>query len=412
MKIYHSSDMTGAGAAAAAKNYPQDYATSRAAWQRDRMDMEGRGVFLPAVQSYLPQQWKSNRQLAQDEMEKLAMDMMYNGSMMGHNGGPSMAMDAPFLLNTDPNSAVPALLTTTIDPDIFRVLFAPNRAAEALGGEIKRGTWLDDIIYFPVVDATGEVSSYGDYNENGNAGINVNWPARQSYLFQVIKEYGEREVERGGLARINWVSEIDRAAALTIAKFLNMSYLFGIMGLQNFGLANDPNLSPALTPGIKAAGGVNWILDGHINATANEIYADFQAMFYQMVIQTGGLVETDAEMRLLLSPGASVAMGATNSFGVNVGDLIEKNFPNVDMVTIPQYAAQSAVMPQGVDAGEWVQLLVMEIEGQKTAFPAYSEKMRAHPVIRARSSFSQKVSAGTWGTVVRGPMAIVQMVGV
>jgi hypothetical protein len=38
--------------------------------------------------------------------------------------------------------------------------------------------------------------------------------------------------------------------------------------------------------------------------------------------------------------------------------------------------------------------------------------MRAHPVIRARSSFSQKVSAGTWGTVVRGPMAIVQMVGV
>ena len=51
------------------------------------------------------------------------------------------------------NSAVPALLTTTIDPDVFRVLFSPNRAAEAMGGEVKRGTWLDDVIYFPVIEA-------------------------------------------------------------------------------------------------------------------------------------------------------------------------------------------------------------------------------------------------------------------
>ena len=170
MKIHQTGEQGSAAAAAAAANYPQDYATARAAWGMDRSEWEGRGVILRDVQSYLPQGWKRNNTLAQDEMAKMAMDMAYGG--FGHNGGPPLAMDAPFLMQTDPNSAVPALLTTTIDPDIFRVLFAPNRAAEALGGEIKRGTWLDDIIYFPVVDATGEVSSYGDYNENGNAGIN------------------------------------------------------------------------------------------------------------------------------------------------------------------------------------------------------------------------------------------------
>jgi hypothetical protein len=281
-----------------------------------------------------------------------------------------------------------------------------------MDGEVKRGSWIDDLIFFPVVEATGEVSSYGDYNENGNAGVNVNWPARQNYIFQVIKEYGEREIERGGLARINWVAEIDRAAALTISKFLNMSYLFGMQGLMNYGLANDPNLGAALTPGIKAAGGTQWIVGGRINGTANEIYADIETMFYQLVVQTGGLVETDDEMRLLMSPGASVAMTATNSFGVNVGDLLQKNFPNIEIVTIPQYAARSSVMAQGVAAGEWVQLFAQSIEGQKTAFPAYSEKMRAHPVVRARSSFSQKVSAGTWGTVMRMPAAVVQLVGV
>jgi hypothetical protein len=391
----------------------ETYSSARAAWQADRADMEARGIFLPHVQAYLPQSWKNNAGLAEDEMNKLAQDMFPQYGM-GHNGGPAwgMAMDAPPMILTDPNSAVPAMLTTTIDPDIFRVLFSPNKAAEALGGEVKRGGWLDDVIFFPVVEATGEVSSYGDYNENGNAGINVNWPSRQNYLFQVIKEYGEREVERGGLARINWVSEIDRAAAVTIAKFINLAYLFGIAGLFNFGLSNDPNLSASLTPSVKAAGGNRWVTSGVVTATANEIYTDFESLFYQLVVQTGGLVEPDSDMRLLLSPPTSVALTATNSFGVNVGDLLLKNFPNVEIITIPQYAQRSNVMPQGIPAGEFVQLMALEVEGQKTGFPAYSEKMRAHPVIRARSSFSQKVSAGVWGSVIRMPAAIASMIGV
>ena len=390
----------------------QNWNTAKTAWQADRADLEARGVILPHVQSYLPEDWKANPRIAQDQLERMASDMMMGYSRMGHNGGPNMAMDAPPILFTDPNSAVPALLTTTIDPDVFRILFMPNRAAEAMGGEVKRGTWIDDIIYFPVVEATGEVSSYGDYNENGNAGVNVAWPARQNYIFQCIKEYGEREVERGGLARINWVSEIDRAAALTIAKFLNLSYIFGVAGLQNYGMANDPNLSAALTPATKAAGGTAWILNGVMNATANEVYADFETMFQKLVIQTGGLVEPDSDMRFLMSPGSSVALTITNSFGVNVGDLLKKNFPNIDLITVPQYAAKSTQMPQGVAAGEFVQLMALEVEGQKTGFPAYSEKMRAHPVIRARSAFSQKVSAGTWGSVIRMPAAMVQMLGV
>jgi hypothetical protein len=388
----------------------QNLSSARAAWQSDRAEWESRGVHLPGVISYTPNGWRNNAQLAQDEMAQMTQDVMgYGYGGYGHN---SMAMDAPPILFTDPNSAIPALLTTTIDPDIFRILFSANKAVESLGGEVKRGDWLQDIIYFPVVEATGEVSSYGDYNENGNAGINVGWPARQNYLFQVIKEYGEREVERGGLARVNWVTEIDRAAAQTIAKFMNLSYIFGIGGLQNYGMSNDPNLSAALTPGIKTAGGTRWILNGIPNATANEVYADFEALFYQLVIQTGGLVDTDTAMTFNMSPGTQVALTITNSFGVNVGDLLKKNFGNLKVVTVPQYAARSAVMPQGVAAGEFLQLTAGEVEGQRFAFPAYSERMRAHPVIRARSSFSQKVSAGTWGTVMRMPGAAAQMIGV
>lgn len=43
---------------------------------------------------------------------------------------------------------------------------------------------------FPVVESTGQVSSYGDYNNNGQVNANVNWVARESYLYQTITQWG------------------------------------------------------------------------------------------------------------------------------------------------------------------------------------------------------------------------------
>jgi hypothetical protein len=38
--------------------------------------------------------------------------------------------------------------------------------------------------------------------------------------------------------------------------------------------------------------------------------------------------------------------------------------------------------------------------------------MRAHPVKVELSSFQQKKSAGTWGAIIRQPIAIAQLLGV
>jgi len=323
----------------------------------------------------------------------------------------TLAMDAQPSLVTDPNSAVPAMLTTLIDPQIYRVLFAPTKAAE-IATEVRKGTWLDETTMFPVVEFTGEVSSYGDYAENGRAGANTNWPQRQSYLFQVIKEYGERELERAGLARINWISEVNMAAANILVRYQNLTYHYGVAGLQNYGLFNDPNLSAALTPAPKAAGGTAWVQNGAVVATANEIYNDIEALFIKLVNQNGGLVDRNTRMTLALSPASEAALTATNSFNVNVSDLLKKNFPNLRVVSDYLYGAQSSANPQGVVAGNLMQLIADEVEGQRTVFCAYNEKMRAHPIIRATSSFRQKETSGTWGAVFRYPAGLAQMVGI
>lgn len=348
-------------------------------------NLPSKGVhLLPSVQAFLCDEWKHNFDLA---------------------------MDAQPTMFTDNNTGLPAWLTTIVDPDIFRVVFAPSKAAEIFG-EKQKGSWLDQTAMFPVVESVGEVSSYGDYSNNGMASANINFPQRQAYLFQNIKEYGDLEADRAGLARLNWASEIDMSAQLAHAKFQNTTYFFGVYGLQNYGLLNDPNLSAPITPGTKAAGGVKWVNNGAIVATANEIYSDIQSLYLRLVQQTNGILDKDSPMTLGLSPQSEMALTATNSFGVNVSDLLKKNFGKLKIVSAVQYGASNATNPQGNAAGEIIQLIADSVEGQDVGYMAFNEKLRQHPPIRELSSFRQKVTSGTWGAIIRFPAGIAQMVGV
>lgn len=345
---------------------------------------EARGAVIPMASMYLPPAWKIDYR---------------------------MAMDAQPTLQTDPNSAIPTMLTTMIDPQVYKVLFAANKAATILGEE-KKGTWLDQTAMFPLAENTGEVASYGDYSENGNANANMNWPQRQSYLFQVMLEYGELEVERAGLGRLNWIAELQASCALVLNKFSNLTYFFGVNGLQNYGLFNDPGLSAAIAPAPKAYGGSAWVVNGQIKATPNEVYNDIVALFATLVAQSQGLVEMTDKMTLCLSPTSQIGLTATNSFGTSVKELLKESYPNISFETAVQYGVRTASNPQGTVGGNLVQLIVDSVEGQKTGYCAFNEKMRSHKLIPATSSYKQKQTAGTWGAVIRQPTNIAQMLGV
>jgi hypothetical protein len=308
-----------------------------------------------------------------------------------------LAMDALPQLITTTSSGVPAFLTNYVDPKLIDVVTAPMKAAQVLG-ENQKGDWTTPTAFFPVVESAGEVSSYGDYTTNGEVTANTNWPQRQSYHYQTVTQWGERELAQMGKGRIDWASRLNIASALIMNKFQNKTYLFGVAGLQNYGLLNDPSLSTPISPIAKAAGGFLWT-----NATANEIYQDIENLWTQLVKQTNGAVEMDSPCKLVLSPTRQVALTTTNSFNVNVFDLLRKNFPNMRIETVPEYTTAS---------GELVQLIVDSIQGQDTGYCAFTEKMRAHAVERKTSSFLQKKSGGTWGAIILQPMGIAQLLGV
>lgn len=314
-----------------------------------------------------------------------------------------IAMDAEPTIVTSPNGGIPTYLNTYVDPELVDVVFAPNRAVEIVGEEVQKGSWVTPTAVFIQTESTGEVSSYGDFNQNGVTGINPTFPQRQNYIYQTMVNYGDREAEEYGLARINLANEKRKSAALVLNKFQNVSYFNGVANLENYGLLNDPSLSTALTPANGA-----WSLSA---TTGTIIYTDIVSMFGELQTQTGGLVTMEDEITLAMSPQTQVnllklaVVGGSTPTGIstNVFDLLKKAFPNLTVKTAVQYATSS---------GQLVQMIAKSLEGHRTAVCAYSEKLRAHRIVQETSSFHQKMSQGTFGTIIYRPLAISQMLGV
>lgn len=322
--------------------------------------------------------------------------------------GGLLAMDAQPELVTISNSGIPAFLSTYIDPKIIEVLVKPMKAVEIIGDETKKGDWTLETAMFPLVESTGQVSSYGDYSATGNANANVNWVQRQSYTYQVITQWGERELDKMGLARIDWANRQGIASVLTLNLFQNKSYFFGVNGLANYGLLNDPTLPAPIAPvAVSVSGGtlVTWAQKAGDPNGAIWVYNDIKALYGQLVAQANGLVELNMEspLTLAMSPEAQVYLTLTNQYNVNVQDMLKKNFPKMTIQTAPEY---------GEISGNLVQLIATEMQGTKTATCAFTEKLRAHPMIVEMSAFKQKRSQGSWGCIVQRPFLVAGLTGI
>ncbi|EBL1235557.1 DUF2184 domain-containing protein, partial [Salmonella enterica] len=251
------------------------------------------GIILPGAQAYLPPEYAADY---------------------------GLAMDAQPALVTAANSGIPAYFTNYVEPELIRVLVTPMKASQILG-ETKKGDWTTLSAQFPIAESAGEVSSYGDYSNNGIVTSNVNWVPRQSYHFQTFTRWGERELDMYGAARIGWAAELNVASALTLNKFQNKSYFYGIAGLANYGLLNDPSLSAPITPDT-VDGKLKWD-----DKDGQGVYDDVVKLFKQLVKQTNGHIERTDKMKLCMSPLAEVNLTKTNQYKVNVSDLLAKNFP-------------------------------------------------------------------------------------
>lgn len=311
----------------------------------------------------------------------------------------TLAMDAQPQLVTAASAAIPAFLANIVDPQVIEVVLQPTRAAEIAGGEVKKGDWTTQSMMMPLAEHVGHVVSYGDYDNGGTVDVNVNWVARQPYHYQTIKRLGEREVAMWGVASIDMNARKDRSVAMTFNRFQNRSYFYGISGLQNYGILNDPSLITPIVPDTKTAGGTSWTV-----ATAEEIYRDVLKLYGQLQTQMGGNLEMTDRIELIISTTRQPFLATISTLTlIPVIDAIKRSFPNLTIRTAPEYSTGS---------GELLQMVVANYNGVETIWAAFTEKMRAHPIVQELSAWSQKFSAGTWGAIIRRPIAVAQMLGI
>ena len=310
-----------------------------------------------------------------------------------------LAMDAQPQLVTVANAGIPAFLANIVDPNVIEVVLKPLRAVEIAGGEVKKGDWTTQSLMMPLAEPVGHVVTYGDYENAGTVDANVDWVSRQPYHYQTIKRMGERQLAMWGVAAIDFSARLDRSVANTFGRFQNRSYFYGITGLQNYGMLNDPSLITPITPATKAGGGTTWA-----NATAEEIYKDVLALYIQLQTQMGGNLEMTDRLELVLSTTRQPKLATISTLTlIPVIDAIKKSFPNLTVRAAPEYTTGS---------GELMQMIVPDYEAQETIWAGFTEKMRAHPIVQELSAWSQKFSAGTWGAIIRRPICIGQMLGI
>jgi len=312
----------------------------------------------------------------------------------------AIAMDAQPALSTTANAGIPAFMNAYVDPKLITVAFTPMRGAE-IGGEVKKGDFATDTAIFPMIETTGQVSSYGDWNNNGTVNLNPDFPDRQAYHYQVFARWGERQIEKAGKARIQWVAGLRQSASLKLNKFQNQTYFYGVAGIRNYGYLNDPRLPAAIAPVAKAAGGTSWNA-----ATPLEVSNDVIDLINQLREQSGGIVDTDSEITIGLSPTRAGIMTKPNEYGLSAWDQLKKQYPGLRYVQAVEFGDAPGMAVQTIIA------VAKDFDGQQVSEAAFTEKLRTHAVIQEASGWHQKVSQGTWGAIIYVPAGIATMAGV
>ena len=191
-----------------------------------------------------------------------------------------LANDAAMV--TAANSGVPVEFTSYIDPMVIPILTA-TRGAREIFGEAKKGDWTTSYARFQTSEITGEVEAYTDYGQGGASDVNPTFPVRTQYIYQTNIRYGDREVDVASRARLQLAADKQRAAATVIDIASNKFALYGVAGLEIYGLLNDPNLPAAVTPVPNADSKTLWA-----EKSTKEIYEDVLYLFGKMADRGAG----------------------------------------------------------------------------------------------------------------------------
>lgn len=312
------------------------------------------------------------------------------------------------MLSDSGSIGYPVSAFSYLSPEIVPILLSARNATK-LGREVKTGVWTDDYMQFPIEEYAGDVTPYNDYQNGVTTDVNYEFPVREQLRFQTTLTFGDLEAEKASSAKIGLINAKQRASAEIIAQESNRFYLYGVQGKKIYGLLNDPNLNATISPvniaPVGQTGITTWTdkMSSQPSTFANIAYNDINSLWTELCSKNGGNIDANTPMILALSNKMLPYLNAPNSFGLTASRMIKDNFPNIEIIALPELSTS---------AGERVLLEVPELMGVSTVDCCYSDKYRLGRLIAKTSSYEQKAISTTWGAVVKRPSLIATMLGI
>lgn len=306
-------------------------------------------------------------------------------------------------LATQPNIGAPAAIYTYLDPRVIDVLFAVTNATQFFE-KTKIGDFVDEFANFPVEEITGSVGPYADYGDGPSVDVNMNYPVRQNYRYQTTLKYGDLELEKSTKAKINLAARKQNAAAQIIARAENAFQLYGVKGMEIYGMLNDPNIPETISP-ISVNSKSTWAdkVAADPNNAATLVYNDVAKLWMELAANNGGHLDVNTPVVLGISNKMIGYLTQPNQFGKTAKQMLEENYRNIKIVQLPELSTE---------AGEMLYMAATDVLGESSGFCAFSRAFQLGRLIPKMSSFEQKASAGTWGCVITRPSMVATMTGI
>ena len=328
-----------------------------------------------------------------------------NGKIKTNFSKTALAMDSA--MQTTPNVGYPASLFQYIDPQIVEILFGVTNA-NRLAPEVKQGSWEQEYYNYAVEERISDVTAYSDRTENVTTEVNYEYNVRELARFQTVIQYGDLEVDKANQAKIALQSRKQLAGADIIARKQNQFYLYGVSGKQNYGILNEPNLNPSINPNSITVGGSTYTTwadkVAHDTASAgNHVFNDVLKLWSELASKNGGNIDQNERIILAVSNAVVSYLSAPNQFGLTAMQMIKDNFPNLEVVQLPELSTQ---------AGEQIKMIVPSLYGVDTMNVAFADKLRVGRVIQTVSGQKLKMVGTSWGCILKRASLVATMMGV
>ena len=301
---------------------------------------------------------------------------------------------------TPNNIGMPSGILSQVSVEVAETILSYRSGDEALGGRKKILDWEQQEYFLPIVEKTGSVEPYSDYDDSIASGLNITFGRTGHYVFSTSHTIGEREAMQLSNANVgeNYYLEASlEAIAVELNRVAFNGYVNNNQSFLVYGLLNSPSLNNYETADKKFSA-----------MTYQECVAFFAKAIAKLRSQTGNNIQRGSKLRVVIASNAfdTLALKFTD-LGVDaISAIIDKfNKLGIEITITPAIELDNANANQDV-----IYFILENSQGglSETTILGYSEIGRMSNVVIGANYKQQKVSAGTTGAVIYKPAYIVR----